>query len=97
MHQHASVRSMRAFRRVVMQHVAATMRLVDSADEQLLLEQMLDASKPPLPAEADGLHDLLAAPFRDVPPTPSRFRAAWAIGQGLFPASPVDSLCIRQG
>lgn len=76
LHQHASDLSMQAFRMVETQHVAATMRLVDSADEQLLLEQMLDASKPPLPAEAVGQHYLLAAPFRYVSPTPSRFRAA---------------------
>jgi hypothetical protein len=37
---------------------------------------MLETSKPPLPAEAAGLHCLLAAPFRYVPPTPSRFRTA---------------------
>ena len=62
------------------QHVVATMRLVDSADEQLLLEQMLDVSKPHLPAEAVGQHYLLAAPFRYVPPIPSRFRAAYMPG-----------------
>jgi hypothetical protein len=57
------------------QHIAATMRLVDSADEQLMLEDMLEASKPPLPPQASGLHYLLAAPFRYVPQTGSRFRA----------------------
>ncbi len=75
-HEHAAEQSMQAFRMVETQHVAATMRLVDSADEQLLLEDMLESSKPPLPAEAAGLHCLLAAPFRYVPQTPSRFRAA---------------------
>jgi len=57
------------------QYVAATMRLVDSADEQLLLEDMLETSKPPLPPQAIGSHYLLAAPFRYVPQTGSRFRA----------------------
>lgn len=66
--------SMHAFRMVETQHIAATMRLVDSSDEQDLLEQMLEDSKPPLPAEAIGLHYLLAAPFRYVPMTGSRFR-----------------------
>ena len=75
-HDHTTELSMQAFRMVETQHVAATMRLVDSADEQLLLEDMLESSKPPLPAEASGLHYLLAAPFRYVPQTPSRFRAA---------------------
>jgi hypothetical protein len=57
------------------QYIAATMRLVDSADEQLMLEEMLENSKPPLSPQASGLHYLLAAPFRYVPQTGSRFRA----------------------
>lgn len=72
---HGTDLSMSAFRMVETQHIAATMRLVDSADEQDLLEQMLEGSKPPLPPEAIGLHYLLAAPFRYVPQTGSRFRA----------------------
>ena len=43
-------------------------------DEQDLLEQMLDNSKLPLPAEAKRLRYLLAAPFRYRPQTGSRFR-----------------------
>lgn len=66
---------MPAFRMVETQYVAATMRLVDSADEQQMLEDMLETSKPPLPPQASGLHYLLAAPFRYVPQTGSRFRA----------------------
>jgi hypothetical protein len=73
--EHTTNLSMHAFRMVETQHIAATMRLVDSADEQHLLEQMLDDSKPPLPPEAEGLHYLLAAPFRYVPQTGSRFRS----------------------
>jgi hypothetical protein len=57
------------------QHIAATMRLVDSADELQMLEDMLENSKPLLPPQASGLHYLLAAPFRYVPQTGSRFRA----------------------
>lgn len=72
---HTTALSMHAFRMVETQHIAATMRLVDSADEQALLEQMLDDSKPPLPPEAQGLHYLLAAPFRYTPQTGSRFRS----------------------
>lgn len=48
------------FRMVETQHIAATMRLVDSEDEQALLEQMLEESKPPLPESAVGVHYLLA-------------------------------------
>jgi hypothetical protein len=67
----------RAWRMVEAQHVVATMKLVDGADEQALLEDMLDGAKPPLPRAAHGLHYLLATPFR-YPPLPrgSRFRAA---------------------
>ena len=67
----------RAWRLVEAQHVVATMKLVDDADEQAMLEDMLDAAKPPLPRAAQGLHCLLATPFR-YPPLPrgSRFRAA---------------------
>lgn len=68
--------SMHAFRMVETQHVAATMRLVDSSAEQDLLERMLEDSKPALPPEAIGLHYLLAAPFRYLPQTGSRFRSA---------------------
>lgn len=73
---HSERMSMKAFRMVETQHIAATMRLVDSAEEQSLLEQMLENSKPPLPPHAEGLHYLLAAPFRYLPPLGSRFRRA---------------------
>ena len=67
----------RAWRLVEAQHVVSTMKLVDDVAEQRLLEDLLEAAKPPLPAAAKGLHYLLATPFR-YPPLPrgSRFRAA---------------------
>lgn len=74
-HEFSADLHMPAFRMVETQYVAATMRLVDSAVEQLILEEMLETSKPPLPPQAKGLHYLLAAPFRYVPQTGSRFRA----------------------
>lgn len=79
-HEFSADLHMPAFRMVETQHVAATMRLVDSADEQLMLEEMLEASKPPLPAQAKDFHYLLAAPFRYVPQTGSRFRAVNSAG-----------------
>jgi len=66
----------RLWRAVEAQHIASTLRLVNSVEEQLLLERMLDASKPPLPAAAADLHYLLATPFRYASPIGSRFRAA---------------------
>lgn len=64
------------WRLVEAQHRASTMRLVDTLDEQSMLEDLLDASKPPLPPEAKHLHYLLATPFRypAPPPAGSRFR-----------------------
>lgn len=62
------------WRGVEAQHRVATMRLVDSLAEQELLEQLLEASKPPLPPEATKLQYLLATPFRYASPWPSRFR-----------------------
>lgn len=62
------------WRGVEAQHQVATMRLVDDLHEQELLEQLLEASKPPLPPQASGMHYLLATPFRYASPWPSRFR-----------------------
>ena len=53
-----------AWRAVEAQHRVATMSLVDSLAEQAQLEALLDASKPPIPAAALGLHWLLFTPFR---------------------------------
>jgi hypothetical protein len=53
------------------------MRLVDSLDEQAILEAELDNSKPAVPASCRGRHFLLATPFRYAPyPHGSRFRRA---------------------
>lgn len=68
------------WRVVEAQHTASTMRLVDSLAEQALLEQVLEASKPPLPAAVASLHYLLATPFRYRPAQGSRFRAPQAAG-----------------
>jgi hypothetical protein len=57
------------------QHIASTLRLVGSVEEQSVLEGILDKSKPALPGNAIGLHYLLATPFRYASPIGSRFRA----------------------
>ena len=63
------------WRAVEAQHVAATRALVDSREEQELLEQLLEASKPAIPNECLALDYLLFTPFR-YPSTAfgSRFR-----------------------
>lgn len=62
------------------QHTVSTMRLVDSVDEQALLESVIESSKPRLPAGTAKLHYLLATPFRYRPRSGSRFRAPFAAG-----------------
>lgn len=66
------------WRLVEAQHRVSTLRLVDNLAEQHLLEQILDDSKPTVPAECQGLDYLLAAPFRygAAYPHGSRFRRA---------------------
>lgn len=65
----------RLWRAVEAQHIASTLRLVAGVEEQLMLERLLDQSKPPLPAAAADLHYLLSTPFRYSSPIGSRFRA----------------------
>lgn len=65
------------WRAVESQSRASTMRLVDTLADQEILESLLDENKPPLPEACEGLHYLLATPFRYAPyPGGSRFRRA---------------------
>lgn len=57
------------WRLVESQEQVATMQLVDSLEAQSLLEEMLDAVKPPPPPGSAHLHYLLYTPFR-YPPLP---------------------------
>ncbi len=66
-----------AWRLVEAQHVVSTLSLVDNLDEQSLLEDILEETKPPVPAECRHLDYLLSTPFRYRPyPYGSRFRKA---------------------
>lgn len=78
--QAVAPRALLAWRGVEAQHVVSTMRLVDTIAEQDLLEQLLEASKPALPAMAPR-HYLLATPYRYSPAHASRFRPPKARGQ----------------
>jgi hypothetical protein len=51
------------------QHVVSTRKLVDTAAEQEVLEELIERVKPPLPSdpELEGLHYLLTTPFRYPP------------------------------
>jgi hypothetical protein len=58
-----------AWRVVEAQHKISTRRLVDTQEEQTILEEIVDEVKPPLPSgdEFKGLHFLLFTPFRHPP------------------------------
>src|SRR5688572_12973067 len=73
------------------------MTLVDTLAEQHLLEQLLDGSKPPVPAECRDLHYLLSTPFRYGAPYPagSRFRRA-GLTPGVFYASSSISTAVAE-
>ena len=55
-----------AWRVVEAQHQVSTRKLVDTLEEQSLLEDLIDAAKPPDPTQG-RLHYLLSTPFRYPP------------------------------
>jgi RES domain len=64
------------WRLVEAQHQVSTLKLVDSIEEQALLEDLIEQTKPLVPPECRHLDYLLATPFRYGTPYPrgSRFR-----------------------
>lgn len=52
------------WRMVESQYATSTMQLVDTREEHEILEDILEESKPPIPADARGLDYLLFSPFR---------------------------------
>lgn len=78
----------RAWRVVEAQHKVSTAKLTDSTAEQVLLENIIEGTKPIIPPECRHLHYLLATPFRYGSPYPigSRFRRAGRT-LGVFYAS----------
>jgi hypothetical protein len=85
------------WRIVEAQHVVATLKLVDTLAEQQVLEEILEATKPPVPPECRHLHYLLATPFRYGAPYPggSRFRRA-GYTPGVFYASQTVSTALAE-
>ena len=73
------------------------MALVDTIDEQQILEQLLDASKPPIPPDCRQFHYLLATPFRygAAYPAGSRFRRA-GLTPGVFYASQTVATAVAE-
>jgi RES domain len=85
------------WRAVEAQHVASTMALVDSIEEQHVLERLLDDTKPAVPAAAAHLHWLLFTPFRyPPPPGGSRFRGPNDPGV-FYGADAIRTACAELG
>ena len=68
----------KCWRLVEAQHRVSTLKLADTLDEQALLEDMIERTKPAVPPECRHLDYLLASPFRydAAYPKGSRFRRA---------------------
>ena len=81
------------WRLVEAQHQVSTMKLVDSVEEQSLLESLLEETKPAFPPDCAGLDYLLATPFRygGVYPRGSRFRRAGRTLGVYYAAESVDT------
>ncbi len=85
------------WRTVEAQHRVSTMKVVDTLEEQSLLETLLEQTKPPVPPECRELHYLLATPFRYGGPYPSgsRFRRA-GFTAGVFYGSTKPATAIAE-
>ena len=71
------------WRIVESQSQIATLSLVDSLEEQTILEELLESNKPSKPAATERLHYLLATPFR-YPPLKWGSRFGEKIEPGIF-------------
>ena len=91
-------RQFKSWRAVEAQHVVSTLRLTNHDPvRHELLERILEASKPTLPAGTEKLHYLLATPFR-YPPSRhgSRFRL-WPDPGVLYAGSRRRTACAEMG
>jgi hypothetical protein len=76
----------RVWRLVEGQHRVSTMKLVDSLAEQSILEELVEATKPAVPSECQGLDYLLYTPFR-YPPYKHGSRFRRGLTPGVFYAA----------
>lgn len=85
------------WRVVEAQHQVSTLKLVNTLEEQAVLERLIEQTKPPVPSECQHLDYLLATPFRyDTPyPRGSRFRRAGRT-LGAFYASEESETAIAE-
>ena len=84
------------WRIVETQYRVSTMKLVESLNEQTVLEQIIEQTKPPVPPECENLHYLLFPPFRYPPhPKGSRFRHP-AASEGVFYAASCPETAVAE-
>lgn len=84
------------WRIVETQYRVSTMKLVNSLDEQSLLEDIIERTKPSIPEDCEKRHFLLYTPFRYPPhPNGSRFRPAGA-SEGVFYAASSPETAIAE-
>ena len=85
----------KACRLVNSEKEAASLSLTDTLDEQSLLESIIDAAKPPRKSHTDGLHYLLANPFR-YPPLRHGSRFGQRHEDGILYASLQTPTCLAE-
>ncbi len=84
------------WRLVEAQHRVATLPLVDTLEEQELLERLIEETEPPVPEPCRHLHWLLSTPFRYRPsPHASRFRRA-GDPRGVFYAAEREATALAE-
>ncbi|MEM7199967.1 MAG: RES family NAD+ phosphorylase [Planctomycetota bacterium] len=86
-----------AWRVVEAQHHVATHKLVDTADEQQVLEELIESAKPPRPVDAEfaQLHYLLATPFR-YPPLRHGTRFGTRAERGIWYGSASEATALAE-
>jgi hypothetical protein len=89
--------STRCWRAVEAQHRVSTIKLVETLAEQSLLEDIIERTKPAVPAECRHLHYLFSTPFRYGAPYPrgSRFRRA-GFTPGVYYASNTPATAVAE-
>lgn len=87
----------RGWRLVEAQHQVSTLKLVDTLEEQRIIENLIEMTKPVIPADCRHLDYLLATPFRyeTTPPAGSRFRRA-GHARGVFYASEKSETAVAE-
>ncbi|MBM3543087.1 MAG: RES domain-containing protein [Alphaproteobacteria bacterium] len=85
------------WRVVETQYKNSTMKLTDTLDEQAIIEQEIEETKPPIPAECQHLDVLLYTPFRYRPyKFNSRFRRSGSLEGAFYASEHVETAVAEQ-